>query len=658
MHAQSRPREDASDPRHGVTVRADRARAARQEVESRAGFATSLDVRSRSALAPSLTDLLVEAPGVHPRSTGDALSPSVLTMRGAPATHVTVALDGVVLNDAAGEGVDLSLIPPSVIERIDVYRGSGPIRLGVSGLGGAVELITRDMSGPATTRVAIGYGSFAQRRALASMAGGTSTVRGMVALAYRGTSGAFPYYDGRGTDLDTRDDRIRYRTGNQGDAFDALARGCIGGTALSACAWLLTGLRVRGMPGPASVSYDGPELSQTRILGRFSLHARRGAWLFEPYAVIGGRRERFRDEGGVIFPGLALDLPSGGVLGEVGAAVAGRFATWTVEPFVRGRVERIAGASVLATGTTATRWSALTGIDARLRGGPLELWPSLGIESIADLPDGSSGNTRFLASPRIGVRVRFGPAVEARANIAHLERSPSVTELYGIGGVLSPNPALVPERSDGGDVGWVATARGSSWDFRAEGAAFARHAQDLIVLVRQDNIALKPFNLRNAFIAGGEGLVRLAWREGLETSVGYTFTHAVTLAPGTVSNGRRPPNIPAHDLHARVDLHRGAVRAWTSFTWSSGIYYDEANSRAAPPNSMWNAGFRWTPVGGRGIAVDVMMTNLLDQLSAPVEVIRGTTRASIVQPLADFAGFPLPGRSVFAQLSWTLGAGS
>ncbi len=46
--------------------------------------------------------------------------------------------------DYLGTSLTLNNIPPSMIERIEVYKGVVPVHLGADALGGAVNIVTKD----------------------------------------------------------------------------------------------------------------------------------------------------------------------------------------------------------------------------------------------------------------------------------------------------------------------------------------------------------------------------------------------------------------------------------------------------------------------------------------------------------------------------------
>src|SRR5581483_435252 len=208
--------------------------------------------RTRALTAESIGDLVGDAPGLHVRRQGDGFAQETVTLRGSPASGVTVALDGVVLNDSASDGVDLALIPPSMVERVDVYRGVSPLRLGVSGLGGALEIVTRRVPPRPTGQVSVGGGSFGARRVQGSAGAQHGRLGVLAAFGYRGTEGNFPYYDTPAGSLNPGGTSLRQN--NAAEAADGLYRLCVEfARGTRACALLVGAWRSRQIAGSAGL---------------------------------------------------------------------------------------------------------------------------------------------------------------------------------------------------------------------------------------------------------------------------------------------------------------------------------------------------------------------------------------------------------------------
>lgn len=91
----------------------------------------------------SLAEVLEQTPGVEIQSTGGVGSSKKISIRGSGTNQVLVLLDGIPLNNQLGGDADLSKIPTSIIERIEVYQGGSSSKFGSGAIGGSVNIITK-----------------------------------------------------------------------------------------------------------------------------------------------------------------------------------------------------------------------------------------------------------------------------------------------------------------------------------------------------------------------------------------------------------------------------------------------------------------------------------------------------------------------------------
>lgn len=650
VYAQGLPRDAET-----ATVRAQRVERDRRRVESDTRFATSIDLRARGALAESVGELLDEAPGLHVRRMGDGFSPQSLTLRGAPGAHIVVALDGVVLNDAASDGVDLALIPPALLERADVHRGFVPMRIGVSGLGGALELTTRQADEGVRAWVGGGYGSFGARRAslLASVRG--RGYEGLVALGYRGTDGDFTFYDDRGTPL--LGSTLTARQNASADAIDLLVRACSlrPDGARGACLMALTGWRDREVPGPGSNQADGPYTTQRRTLVRLSSPFARGAARGETWAALMHRDDVFWNTGPVP---LYYDVPyvarSQGDTVEGGATVREQTLGVALEEVVRVRHERFAGNQLREGGFEASRLSGLAGFELDVRRGPVRVTQAAGFEVLSDRGPGGDG-VRIPFSARLGFAFTPAPWFELRANGGHARRAPTLPELYGDRGFIRGNPSLRPESAWNADLGAVLTATKGVFRARVELVGYLRFADDMIVLERVNRTAFQPANLASARVAGFEAHTRLAWGRAVTLTASYAFVDARNGDEASGLAGYRVPGVPAHDLYVALDGFVaprvvGALRGGVNLSYVGAAWLEETNTASAiiPARALLGATASWTPSFASRLTLSVSASNLLDQRAATITRDDGTEGRIAIQ---DYFGYPLPGRSIFASVT-------
>ena len=92
----------------------------------------------------SAADLLATLPGIQSYRQGGHGSFQTVSIRGIAARNILICVDGVPLNDASGGAVNLGSIDLNQMEKVEVYKSNVPARFGVSGLGGAVNFVTKN----------------------------------------------------------------------------------------------------------------------------------------------------------------------------------------------------------------------------------------------------------------------------------------------------------------------------------------------------------------------------------------------------------------------------------------------------------------------------------------------------------------------------------
>src|SRR5690606_5143285 len=117
------------------------------------------------------------------------------------------------------------------------------------------------------------------------------------------------------------------------------------------------------------------------------------------------------------------------------------------------------------------------------------------------------------------------------------------------------------------------------------------------------------------------------------------------------------PRQPEHSVYARLDAMRTLawrrISAWLDASWQSTTYLDQANLMSIPPRLLAGAGMRIELGGNVGAALAI--ENLLDLRvqQLPLDPAPRPDLTSTPMALADVAGFPLPGRTVYLSLDWS-----
>jgi len=632
-------------------VRVDREHVARDARATQpTGFTSDLRAGDTGHALETVVELLGRAAGVRVQQYGGLGSFATVSLRGAPASQLSVYLDGVPLTSASGSVVDLSSLPATAIDHIEIYRGVAPIALGPPTPGGAIDIIT--LPSHALSRLAVTRGSFGTWQGAA-----TAGVRrgGWSALGHAGwqaSRGDFGYRDDNGTPFNAADDADATRVNARFDARSALAtvRGPLPGGATIVLRQSLV-RRDQGVPGLGAVPAQHTRLATDRALGSATIERPRGA--IAPAVSVEGAvdrgRTRFRDALAELGAGrtdtddhtgseqlrvIATTPPLARTTLELSGLARREHArlhdaaSGRPDPPRSARTTR--GASVLLAAEpwrgvllrAGRRWDRET--DA------LRWTTSLGQAGRSDV-------ARTLDAPQLGARVRL-PGVAAlgvtlKANWSRSQRAPEFVELFGNEGSVRGNPALTPERSENWDAGG-GVVLGPARGVRAtvEYAHWEQHARDLIVYAKNSASSVRALNVSRARLRGEE----LSARIGLPYGAGVTgwCTWQGTLDQGAVPawRGRALPQRPERHAAVEASWSGAHVDVAGDLEYLGGDWLDRANRQRAPSRTFAGLTLGVRPRRGTRVALEVK--NL------------GDTRAS------DVAGFPLPGRSIFVTCEW------
>ena len=91
----------------------------------------------------SIPDLLDQIPGVYVRSQSGRAHYTTASIRGSAPSQVNIYIDGVPMNLSNEMAADISTLPVSGIERVEVYRGTTPARFSGAPIGGAINIVTK-----------------------------------------------------------------------------------------------------------------------------------------------------------------------------------------------------------------------------------------------------------------------------------------------------------------------------------------------------------------------------------------------------------------------------------------------------------------------------------------------------------------------------------
>ena len=620
---------------------------------------TTISLEDRARAVETLDEVLLEVPGARARRSSGYGGFTSLSLRGADAEHTTVLLGVLPVLAPDGSAFDLSTLPTWMFSRVEVYRGGAPMWLGVSPIGGVLRLVPHEAGARPRYEVALGGGSFDLARLRASVEVGNRdlSVAGGVGITH--SSGQFPYLDDGGTAFDPTDDRERLRQNGQllegAGALHLRARLLDGELGV-----VLAGLtRTGGLQPPPSRFVDEP-LGRRR-LSRISMAASM-TWLE------GGRAQTSREDAdwhaevavglGLEERGLRDPLAQFGLVPRVVRDALMRVharagAGWQVAPhtwltaLLQGTHESIAsfdlasdrgGASQRQTaglgveGSTSQHLADDIVLDVRLSGRIEGTFAQL-VDVTGDRFLGTRNSEVALPSGRLGLALQLGEHVSLMGSASAAVRAPSIVELFGDRGFLAGNPALDSETSWSGDLGGVVHWRDRDVILRAELRAFASRIDSLIRYVRISANQVVPLNIEAGVLYGGELGVSLDLFDALSIRGALTALDA-----RDASTQLALPLRPAWTGYARVEAHEDHV-LWLD-RLSGFVDVEGVSASTADPAALIEIPARAR--AGVGVGARMLGEKLrLDVRVADVFDARGY----------DSLGLPLPGRSVFAELT-------
>jgi iron complex outermembrane receptor protein len=638
--------------------------------EDPTAFATVVDTRTAPARVETLAEALAETVGVQVRRFGGLGDFSTISVRGSSAGQVQVYLDGVPLSRGESEAVNLSNLPLDAVERVEVYRSTTPLGFAQSGPGGVVNIVPRRPGDAPLTGASVSYGSFDTRKVDLVRSARVGDWDYLGFAHYLGSAGDFTFLNDLGTTANPGDDRVETRRNNAFNLGNLTGRvGWRPAGPLAAALTTDTFVRDEGVPGVGSVQALDTSLRTVRQLAHLDGKLTSPGDLpldTDASTYVVWERDRFRDphaeislaptdtvnestaSGGQVVVRSALGahhVP--GVMAAIGHERFAEHDDLDPRPAPPDRT-RLRG--TLAGQDEIVAWRDRLSIVPALR---WEIFrDDFPGESGVPAPAQSSGTqiNDFL-SPRLGVRVTPVAPLTLLGNVGRWAREPNLTELFGTRGVVVGNPDLEPEKALNADVGFrlavppFGPLAGASLEY----AWFRNQVDDLIVFVQNSQNIIRPENVTSALVRGQEVAARAQlWRR---IGLAANYTHQDARDDGDVSflRGKQLPGRPADEAFAHVELGWSPKRPLPyapARLWPGRVYYeinviadnflDRANVRRVDSRLLHDAGIE-IRLPLPGVALTFEGKNLGDD----------RTR--------DVLGFPLPGRSFFATLTWGLG---
>jgi len=559
------------------------------------GFLEVIEKDQLQQAGSSLAEVVAAESGVQFRQSGGQGTFSSVSLRGSSAEQVNVYLDGILLNEASGGGVNFSDIELLQAEKVEVYKGTVPVQLGNSAIGGAVNITTKRAGGAPVASALAGFGSFGSSRFSAAFRAPVNLLSDQTvvgSLTFRSSANDFSFLNDNGTNFNSNrpaDARL--------DSDNVQLRSTLRSTADTggwSSLWELTGSLKSEVfdDSNGSIGTIGQLIeSDTSVLGA------RGYW------------EKVNDR-----TSLSVSLRTRGEsfesinrLNQINATIADRL---RADLSVQHNRYYNDGYTLLSGSVTGFVVS-----------------DDYEIENFEQARDDFSLSTLL---PQAGFSHRLSDRWLVLGNASLQKRAPSFFELFGAQGLFVGNASLNAETSENFDIGVKWNSDPSNrMDSTVTATYFHSNRDDLIVRTFNAQGVGRSQNLSRATARGVELGATAAWQSGFAVDVSMTLQDTVNRSQISGQTGKQLPGEAAFDGAFTTTWANDKWKLGYEFRINTDRFYDAGNFLVAPDQRLHGVSVSRSWSDWR---IDLELNNLTDQ------------------NFEDFNGFPRPGRAGFLSL--------
>jgi iron complex outermembrane receptor protein len=644
-----------------ITVEAERTSPV-DELFNRSGFVAMVDLGERRDRVEDLSSILSQVVGLRVKQYGGLGAFATVSIRGSSSNQVQVYLDGIPLNDPYTGATNLADLPLGGVQRLEVFRGFAPPQLGTAGIGGVLNLVTTDttkwLPGRTLSRLEFNnsYGSFGTSKHQLSLWSQFWKLKCHVHGGYLYSTGDFEFIDDQGTPENIADDVEVKRINNAYTAWNFLGRTYLDiprAGSLSLTHNMV--LREQGVPGfgfyqSAHAHYDRDRhISYLRFDSRPLLSRRLHTSTTGFYSVT---REKFDDPlGEVSFNKQGPDnkITSYGVTGRV--RIFAPVLPLTADVSFEGKKERYHPQSQFPTPTSGP--DRLRDSYALYTGGELYLLNQTLVLSAAERFEGHSNEfyddplfpwlpptpqgkfERDEQTPHFGFRWQMTSFATVKGNWGRYHRLPTFLELFGNLGSVTGNSTLEAEEGLNRDIGLILSrdALGVLNRVFLEVVYLNNTIDNLILFFPNSQHTSKPTNIGSAHIKGWEMSFSSSFRERLRLSGNYTRLDTEDTSSIPYYSGNQLAGRPLNEFSLFIDWLHTKGRIGYELHYIGANFIDRANLKDIPSREIHNLVVRIdTPL--KGLSLTAEGRNLTNNR------------------ISDVSGFPLPGRTLYATLSY------
>src|SRR5690625_615695 len=633
------------------------------------------DLRDGFGQQSDVAEELSRMPELRVRRTGASNAPAYISIRGSEQNAVAIHLEGIPLNGGHQSTVSLNMILPELLRGADVYRSNAPLRLQSDLPGGAIDLRLADAQTPEFA-ITGGGGSFGSGKLGLMGAHRGESSRTLIALAYRRSTGNFTFYDNNGTDFNRNDDTPRQERINNDNQEGSLLfhhTQRVGQWNLSLLG--MTDLREEGVPGLATMQAAHARSERhTQILGfNAGRHGLQGGILdVRLRSSLRAQRDVYQDRRGEVGIG-SQDRSTGQMVWTLAAhlswwlphqhRVEMQFDLQGESYQPRDHLSRIylrRASRVSPKFGVGWSWNTeddLLALNASLR--TLHWFEATLGQSTAALQIGDHYEQQLFGQAG-AVLTPWQTATETFqlfTYASHKGRVPDFSERFGDNGTSAGNVALKPERQWQYEAGIAHEHHDQTLRVHTQLTGYTQWRHNAIEYYSTPLGVRIPQNLDGARVSGLEAA----------TSVDSTYVGGnIAMTRMWTKNNEKSAHYHGKQLPWRSNWsvdgtfyarYAGAKIEWTS-SWDSSFFADKRNHAVYPDRWLHDLVLSYRPAPYPNIEFALELRNITNERVRYTEIRNGGKTERVPRAIADYRGFPLPGRAFYATVTWRGPVGS
>lgn len=576
----------------------------------------------------TVADVLRKEVGVQIRQSGGLGSYSSTSIRGSTSAQVNVYLDGVLLNEAQGGSVDLGQFLLTSIDRIEIYRGNVPIQLGYAGIGGAINIVTKQGKSNDNNQVILGYGSDETKKSALSYSYNDEDANYLGTYEYLTSNNNFSLLNDNQTPNNLFDDRLERRNNAELSQHSALiSTNHRLNDEFSINATVSHFDKLNGIPEVTNSAFNESELSNKNTYFQLKLNQFLTETITLAYGINASLSESLYDDR-ESFIGLNANLEetTNKNLGiKVDASIVNGLHTFNLS--LLGRTESYLNKDLLRSVSQKLNRDELSfGLQDEWisENGSILINGRSRIRILSDekySPNTKSNTNQFLEH-HAGLRYQINPLLVVQTNISSDVRVPSLYELYGDKGGAIGNPDLKEEKALNTDVGFTLTDN----DLSITASLFHRMLDDAIITLYDSRGIGKSENISKARVSGIELEATKTFSSKVESGLKSTFQTTEDLSDIPSSKGNALPGHYEKEFVLYQRFSFQPVGLLFEYVHRSGGYYDSASVAALDISNQYH------------LMLDYK--NQKHRLELSLKNLGG-------EQIEDFNRYPSPGRQAF-----------